>query len=67
MRRALLRVEAPNLVAAAIFAKGPSGWACIQAAPIIRWMERAGMARIREKLDSKGWPYRWITMDEKAP
>lgn len=51
----LLRVVAPHFVAGAMFAWTGVGWRCVEAAPIIRWMEGREVGEIYLYVTRKGW------------
>lgn len=57
----LLRVEAPHFVAGAVWVRHRDSWVCIEAAPILRWMEVQTPAQTKAYLERKGWSYSWVT------
>ncbi len=61
----ILRVEAPTFVAGAVWVQRPDGWACVDAAPILRWMIGTKPERVKSWLDRRGFHYEWIEAQGK--
>lgn len=56
----LLWIDAPHFFAGAIWHHTGTEWACIEAAPIIRWMVGKSAADVARYLRTKGWQYGWL-------
>lgn len=55
MERRILHVEAPHYCAGAILEKVNGRWECVEAAPIIKWMEGKPITDTKKYLDGKGF------------
>jgi hypothetical protein len=61
MRERLLRVVAPHFVAGAIWRQDGGQWACVHAAPILKWMVGKNSREVRAYLERKRWEYEWVS------
>ena len=60
MKGALLIVTAPDFTAGAIWERHPTGWNCVQCAPIIKWMRDMQPQAVKNYLERKGWEYQFM-------
>jgi hypothetical protein len=55
----LLHVTAPHFCAGAVWQHLRTGWTCIEAAPILKWMIGKSPLETHLYLQRKGWKYEW--------
>jgi hypothetical protein len=61
----LLRASNDFFVAGAIWRRKDGQWACIQTAPILRWMLKLSPTEAKLELARRGCSWEWITTREK--
>ncbi len=61
IKEKLLRVVAPHYVAGAVWQNDGTGWRCINAAPIIKWMIGKDPQAVANYFNGKkkGYSYSW--------
>jgi hypothetical protein len=64
MRRRVLRVTARHWCAGAVWELTPTGWRCIRAAPIIKWMTECDPRTARERLELMRYQWEWLDVPE---
>lgn len=62
----LLHITTPHMTYKAVWEKQTSGWKCIQASPIIKWMVGKPINTISAYISKKKWTYEWFDIPKKS-
>lgn len=62
----LLWVDSGYFYAGAVWRRSGGSWACVEAAPVIRWMVGKRPDYVKAYVVRKGWAYGWVQEGDRS-